>query len=142
MDRMFFLNIPVTDLERSKAFYSALGFRNEPKFTDETAAAMQLTPTINVMLLTQEKFKGFTNGSIAMPSAGAQAAYCISCESADEARDLKARALAAGGAEHMPDMDYGGQMYGTSFHDPDGHVWEPMWMSAEMAEAGAHPQES
>ena len=140
MDRMFFLNIPVSDLERSKRFYEAIGFRNEPKFTDDTAAMMMLSPAVNVMLLTEERFKGFSNGSLAMPSAGAAAMYCITSESAEATRDLKAKALAAGGSEFMPDQDYGGAMYGTSFRDPDGHVWEPMWMSAEMAEGGAHPQ--
>lgn len=136
MDRMFFLNIPVTDLRRSKAFYEALGFRNEPVFSDETAAMMQLSPAINVMLLTHDKFRGFTAGSLSEPSSGVAAMYCISAESKNATLELKRAALAAGGDAFSADQDYGEMMYGTSFRDPDGHVWEAVWMSAAGVEAG------
>ena len=136
MPRMIFVNLPVTDLDRSKAFYEAVGFVNEPRFTDETAAAMQWSDTIVVMLLTHDKWKSFTSKAIPDARESAQVALCVSMESREEVDSITAAAAGAGGTpDPNPPQDHG-FMYGRSFEDPDGHVWEPVWMDPAMAESG------
>ena len=140
MSRMIFVNLPVTELERSKAFYEAIGFRNEPKFSNEAAAMMVLSDTISVMLLTHPFYATFTRKPIADPNNSSQVLLCISCESPAEVDKITEAAGAAGGkADVGPKQDMGNMMYGRSFEDPDGHHWEPMWMDPEFAEKGAHP---
>ncbi|QZP09560.1 VOC family protein [Caenibius sp. WL] len=136
MPRMIFVNLPVTDLPRAKAFYTALGFVNEPRFTDDTAAAMQWSDTIVVMLLTHEKWKSFTTRPI--PSADAsEVMLCINCENRAEVNRLTETAAAHGGiADVNPSQDHGFMM-SRAFADPDGHVWEPMWMDPAVAEGEA-----
>ena len=142
MSRMIFVNLPVSDLERSKAFYEAIGFRNEPKFSNDAAAMMVLSDTISVMLLTHPFYATFTRKPIADPNNSSQVLLCISCESpADVDRITDAAALAGGKADVAPKQDMGSAMYGRSFEDPDGHHWEPMWMDPAFAEKGAHPVE-
>ena len=143
MNRMIFVNLPVADLQRSKAFYEALGFRNEPKFTNDAAAMMVLSDTISVMLLTHPFYATFTNKPIADAHASSQVMLCISCESPDEVDRITDAAKAAGGKTDLALQQYekGGPMYGRDFEDPDGHQWEPMWMDPSFAEKGAHPAE-
>ena len=129
--RMIFVNLPVTDLEKAKDFYSALGFTNNPQFTDDTAAAMVIEENIVVMLLTREKFSGFTAGPVGDPAQATSVINCLSAGSREEVDDQLARALAAGGKPWQPAQDHG-VMYGTSFTDPDGNVWETMWMDPAM----------
>jgi predicted lactoylglutathione lyase len=124
--RMIFVNLPVKDLPASMAFFKALGFDHNPQFSDETAACVVISETIYVMLLTEPKFQGFIKGEIA-PRDVTEVLTCLSCESKDEVVDLKAKALANGGSAWKDDQDLG-FMYGASFRDPDGHVWEVMWM--------------
>src|SRR6185369_17525442 len=96
MARMIFVNLPVADLPRAKAFYAALGFVNEPRFTDETAAAMQWSETIVVMLLTRPKWQTFTDRPI--PDSGSsEVMLCISCTSREEVNTLTEAAAANGG---------------------------------------------
>jgi uncharacterized protein len=143
MSRMIFVNLPVEDLEASKRFYEAIGARNEPKFSNEAAAMMVLSDTINVMLLSKPFYSTFTDKPIADAHAGSQVLLCVSCDSAAEVDQLVDAAAANGGkADPGPKQDMGGMMYGRSFEDPDGHHWEPMWMDPQMAEQGAHPVES
>lgn len=143
MARMIFVNLPVKDLERSKAFYEAIGFRNEPKFSNDAAAMMVLSETISVMLLTHPFYATFTRKPIADASNSSQVMLCISCESPAEVDRITDAAAAAGGkADQSPrDQTQGGPMYGRDFEDPDGHQWEPMWMDPAFAEKGAHPVE-
>ena len=142
MTRMIFVNLPVTDLERSKAFYEAIGLRNEPKFSNEAAAMMVLSDTIAVMLLTHPFYATFTRKPIADSRNSSQVLLAISCDSpADVDRITEAAASAGGTADVGPRQDMGGMMYGRSFDDPDGHHWEPMWMDPGFAEQGAHPVE-
>jgi predicted lactoylglutathione lyase len=142
MSRMIFVNLPVHDLERSKAFYQAIGFRNEPKFSNEAAAMMVLSDTISVMLLTHPFYATFTRKPIADAHHSSQALLCISCESPAEVDRITDAASGAGGkADVAAKQDMGGMMYGRSFEDPDGHHWEPMWMDAGFAEKGAHPSD-
>lgn len=137
MTRMIFINLPVRDLPRSKAFYEALGFVNEPRFTDETAAAMQWSETIVVMILTHDKWKGFTDRPIAAPGSS-EVALCLNFDSRDEVNAITEAAGANGGTVDVnPPQDHG-FMFGRSFTDLDGHVWEPMWMDPAVANGEAH----
>ena len=136
MARMIFVNLPVTDLRKSRAFVEALGAVNEPKFTDDTAACMQLSDSIFVMLLTHDKFSQFTPLPIADAKAGSQVLLCLSADSRESVDSTLEQAVAAGGtADPSPKQDYG-VMYGRSVADPDGHIWEIMWMDAAAAEQG------
>ena len=144
MSRMIFVNLPVTDLERSKAFYQAIGFRNEPKFTNDAAAMMVLSDTISVMLLTHPFYATFTRKPIADANSSSQVLLCISCESPAEVDRIVEAAAASGGKIDQSlksETEPGGPMYGRDFEDPDGHQWEPMWMDPSFAEKGAHPVE-
>ena len=137
MSRMIFVNLPVADLQRSRGFLEALGAVNEPKFTDETAACMTLSETIHVMLLTHDKFRQFTPRPIADARSGSEVLLCLSAESRESVDATVERAVSAGGtADPAPKQDYG-VMYGRSVADPDGHIWEIMWMDAAAAERGA-----
>jgi predicted lactoylglutathione lyase len=127
MSRLIFVNLPVADLAAAKAFYEAVGFTNNPQFTDETAACMVLSDVIHVMLLTHEKFARFTPKRIADAHSTSEVLICISADSREAVDDITERALAAGGREPRGREDHG-FMYGRSFEDPDGHIWEPMWM--------------
>lgn len=136
MTRMIFVNFPVSDLPRAIKFYEAIGFRNEPRFTDETAAAMVLTDVIHVMVLTHEKWRTFTDRPLP-PTGSSEVAICISCDSREEIDRLLDTASANGGtADVNPKQDHG-FMYSRSFADPDGHVWEPMWMDPAVASGEA-----
>jgi predicted lactoylglutathione lyase len=137
MSRMIFVNLPVTDLARSRAFMEALGAVNEPKFTDETAACMRLSESIHVMLLTHDKFSQFTPRPIADATKGSEVLLCLSSDSRESVDATLERAVAAcGSADPSPKQDYG-VMYGRSVADPDGHIWEIMWMDPAAAERGA-----
>ncbi len=141
MSRMIFVNLPVTDLQRSRRFLEALGATNEPKFTDETAACMRFSDSIFVMILTHAKFKEFTPRPIADATKGSQVLLCLSAESRESVDSAISRAEAAGGsADPAPKQDYG-VMYGRSVADPDGHIWEVMWMDPAAAQQGASAME-
>ena len=137
MSRMIFVNLPVTDLQKSRGFLEALGAVNEPRFTDDTAACMTISDSIHVMLLTHDKFKQFTPRPIADANAGSEVLLCLSADSRESVDTAVSRAEAAGGtADPAPKQDYG-VMYGRSVADPDGHIWEIMWMDPAAAEQGA-----
>jgi uncharacterized protein len=128
---------PVADLPAARAFYEAIGAVNNPQFTDETAACMVFSETIHVMLLTHAKFSQFTPKKIADAHATSEVLICISADSREAVDDITQKALAAGGREPRDPQDHG-FMYGRSFEDLDGHIWEPMWMDmAAAAEAMA-----
>ena len=132
MSKMIFVNLPVADLPAAKAFYEAIGATNNPMFTDETAACMVFSDVIHVMLLTHDKFAQFTPKKIADASATSEVLLCVSADSRDAVDDITDKALAAGGRETREKQDYG-FMYGRSFEDLDGHIWEVMWMDVEAA---------
>ena len=137
MSRMIFVNLPVSDLQKSRSFLEALGAVNEPKFTDETAACMTFSDSIHVMLLTHDKFSQFTPRPIADATAGSEVLLCLSENSRESVDSTLERAVAAGGsADPAPKQDYG-VMYGRSVADPDGHIWEVMWMDPAAAAEGA-----
>ncbi|MGW0968467.1 VOC family protein [Streptomyces sp. NPDC002516] len=133
--RMLFVNMPVADLELSKAFFAKLGFGFNPKFTDETAACMPVGEHAFVMLLTREKFAEFSKHPMADPTTHALALYSFSVSSRDEVDAVGAAALAAGATEADGAEDYG-FMYSRSFFDLDGHGWQVMWMDPAAVEQG------
>ena len=138
--RMIFVNLPVTDLPRSMAFYTALGFTNEPRFTDETAACMVWSDTIYAMLLTHDKWRTFTDRPITAPGSS-EVALALTCDSREEVDKLAEAAGAnAGIAEINPTQDHG-FMFSRSFGDPDGHVWEVFWMDPAVASGEAEVPE-
>jgi hypothetical protein len=127
MSQLIFINLPVTDLKRSRA-YEAVGATNNPAFSDHTAACMVFSETIHVMLLTHDKWRQFTGKRIVDAHAEAQVLLCLSADSRDAVSSLVDKAVGASGkADPTPVQDYG-FMYGRSFEDPDGHIWEVMWM--------------
>ena len=135
MSKTIFVNLPVADLDKAKAFYAALGFVNEPKFTDATAAAMQWSEAIVVMLLTHAKWKTFTTRPI--PDQGSsEVSLAISLESKAEVDALVETAAANGGTADVNPPEDHGFMYQRSILDPDGHLWEPVWMDPAIAETG------
>lgn len=131
--RKIFVNLPVRDLARSKAFFSALGFEYNPKFTDDKAACIVLSDDGYIMLLAEPFFRGFTDKQPCPTATHTEAICALSCDSRAEVDDLVARALAAGGSKAKEPMDHG-FMYGWSFYDPDGHHWEVMWMDPKAAQ--------
>ena len=134
--RMLFVNMPVADLARSKAFFAELGFSYNPTMTDENAACMLVGEHAFVMLLSREKFAEFSKLPIADPTTHALALYCFSVSSRDEVDAVGAAALAAGGTEADDAEDFG-FMYSRSFFDLDGHGWQVMWMDPAAAEQSA-----
>lgn len=141
MPKMIFVNLPVADLTRSMAFYDSLGFVNVPAFTDETAAAMQWSETIVLMLVTRERWGTFTDRPIASPDSS-EVMLAVSCDSRAEVDRMVGVAAASGGsADINPSHDHG-FMFSRSFADPDGHVWEPVWMEPAPAPDAAHGAEA
>lgn len=132
MHQQIFVNLPVKDIERTRAFFSALGFRFEPKFSDEKALCMVISDSIFAMLLHEDFFKTFTKKPVADARQSTEVLVCLSCRSREEVDGLVAKALAAGGKAPMPVQDMG-FMYGHGFEDLDGHQWELVHMSGEPA---------
>ncbi|MGQ2933789.1 MAG: VOC family protein [Sphingopyxis sp.] len=137
MPQMIFVNLPVTDLDKSKTFYEAIGAANNPAFTDETAACMVVEEgSIHVMLLTHAKWATFTSKKIPDAHTTAQVLLCVSADSRDAVDGQVDKAVKAGGkADPTPTQDFG-FMYGRSYEDPDGHIWEVMWMDPTAIPAG------
>lgn len=130
MDTQIFVNLPVKDLEKSKTFYKQLGFSINPQFTDETAACVVISDTIYVMLLTHEKTQEFTAKKIANAHETTEVLNALSSESKEAVDELVNKALNNGGTEAGETQDLG-FMYSRSFNDPDGHIWEVLWMDME-----------
>ncbi|MBY0574508.1 MAG: VOC family protein [Undibacterium sp.] len=128
MPKMIFVNFPIADLDRSIAFYTAIGGTKNPKFSDESAACMVLSETIHVMLLTHDKYRFFTSRPIADARSTSAALIAITVDSRDEVDVTIEHAVAAGGqADPNPKQDHG-FMFSRSVQDPDGNVWEIFWM--------------
>ena len=137
MPKMIFINLPVVDLPKSIAFYGALGFVPNPKFSDDTAACMVLSDTIYVMLLTHAKWQGFTTRPIC-PTGLSEVSLALSCDDRAEVDRLVEAGGANGGRTDVNPPEDHGFMYQRTVADPDDHIWEPFWMDQAMAEAGAH----
>jgi predicted lactoylglutathione lyase len=125
--RKIFVNLPVRDLKKTMEFFTALGFRFEPRFTDDNAACMVVSDDAYVMLLAEPFFRTFTKREPPDTSRYTETLLALSCDSRAEVDELVKKALAAGGSHAMDPTDHG-FMYGWSFYDPDGHHWEVFWM--------------
>lgn len=134
--RQLYVNLAVDDLDRSIAFFTTLGFSFEPRYTDETATCMIVGDDAFVMLLTRSKFGEFTKKPIVDASNQSEVLLAVSASSREGVDELADAALASGGSEANDPVDYG-FMYSRSFQDPDGHVWEIVWMDEAAAEAEA-----
>jgi hypothetical protein len=135
MSKLIFVNLPVRDLARSTAFYQAIGATKDERFSDATGACVAFSDIIHVMLLTHDKFRQFTPKPIADARIVSEVLLCISADSRAAVDDLIAQAkIAGGGIDPAPRQDHG-FMYGRSFEDPDGHIWEVAWMDLEAAMA-------
>jgi predicted lactoylglutathione lyase len=127
--RKIFVNLPVRNLDTSITFFKALGFSFNAQFTDETSASMVISDSIYATLVTHEKFKEFSNKVIADAAKTTEAVICLSAESREAVNKMADAALMAGGQKLLEPQDYG-FMYLRSFQDPDGHIWEIMWMDS------------
>ncbi|MEJ2121488.1 MAG: VOC family protein [Alphaproteobacteria bacterium] len=127
MPKQIFVNLPIRDLEKSMAFYEALGFTVNPQFTDDTAACIVISDTIYAMLLTHDKFKQFTTKDIADATKTTEVLTALSVESKDAVNEMVDAAVRAGGTEPRDPIDYG-FMFQRAFDDLDGHTWEIVWM--------------
>ena len=133
--RLMFINIPVKDLDASVEFFRALDFDFDEKFTDETATCMVVSDKAFVMLLTEQRFADFTKKSIADARSTTEAILSVSADSREAVDELADRALDAGATKANDPMDMC-FMYGRRFNDPDGHLWEVIWMDPQAAEQG------
>ncbi|HWV13524.1 MAG TPA: VOC family protein [Sphingobium sp.] len=130
--KMIFVNLPVKDLDASIAFYEAVGAVRNADFCSEDSQMMSLSEAIHVMLLTHERFSSFTSRRIPDAHETAQVLLALSEESRAAVDATTDKALAAGGTEPNPRQEHG-FMYGRSFADLDGHIWEVTWMDVEAA---------
>ena len=125
---MIFVNLPVTDLARSTAFYEALGGKKNPQFSDATATCIVFSDTIHAMLLTHEKYSSFTTRPIADARTTSAVLLAMSADSKDAVNAIANLAAASGGRADPNPMQDLGFMFSRSVEDPDGHVWEYFWM--------------
>ena len=131
--RLLFVNLAVKDLEKSKAFFTSLGFEFNPQFTDEKAACMVVSDQAFVMLLAEPFFQTFTKNGICDTTSRTEGLFALSCSSRAEVDELVKKAVAAGGSHAMDPQDHG-FMYGWSFYDLDRHHWEVVWMDEKAAQ--------
>jgi uncharacterized protein len=133
VSKLIFVNLPVTDLKRATAFYQAIGAEKNAQFSDDTGSCMVLSEIIHVMLLTHDKFRQFTPKKIADARETSEVLICISADRREAVDEVLKKAGDAGGTlDPGPKQDFG-FMYGRSFEDPDGHIWEVMWMDVAAA---------
>ena len=130
MNTQIYVNLPVKDLDKSMAFFTAVGFKNNPRFTDKTAACMAVTDEINAMLLTHPKFKDATGEKpIVDAHKMNEVLTCLSFADKAKVNEIVDSAIAAGGVEVKEAKD-DGLMYHRGFSDLDGHIWEIIWMNS------------
>ena len=134
MAKMIFVNLPVKDVEASTAFYQAIGATKDERFSQpRKAASMQFSDTIVFMLLSHDFFAGFSPKPIADAHQSTEVLLCLSQDSREAVDAITEAAAKAGGkADIRPPQDHG-FMYGRSFEDPDGHIFEPMYMDLDAA---------
>ncbi|GAB3277040.1 VOC family protein [Parasphingorhabdus pacifica] len=128
--RMIFVNLPVADLAKSRNFFSQLGFEFNQQFSTDECACMIIEENIYAMLLVRERFSDFINDEIADTSTSTEVLNCLSADSRQQVDDTVAKAIEAGGKPWKP-VHEEGPMYGGSFQDVDGHVWELVHMAGQ-----------
>ena len=140
MKKRIFVNLPVKDLKKSMDFFSKLGFKFNPKFTNENATCMIIEEgSIYAMLLVEKFFKTFTKKDLVDAKKSTEVIIAISLESRDKVDKMMKLALDAGGKEAREKQDYG-WMYNRAIEDPDGHIWEIFWMDEKAAAKAQQPQ--
>ena len=139
-NRLAYLNLPVSSAAASRAFFTALGFTFDDRFSDDTTACLQLSETAYVMLLERERFADFTAKPTGDPAASTSAILAVSAADRAAVDAFADTALAHGASPAKEPLDYG-SMYGRSFYDLDVHQWEVMWMSEEAAQAAGAAQD-
>jgi len=127
MATKIFVNLPVKDLNKSKEFFTKLGFNINPQFTDEKAACVVISEDIYAMILTENFFKTFTKKDIADAGKSTEAIIALSADSKEKVNEMADKAIEAGGKQSLDPQDHG-FMYQRSFQDLDGHLWEVVWM--------------
>ena len=127
MNRQIFINLAVKDLQHSMDFYTAMGFTNNPQFSDHTAKCMVWSENVYVMLLTHEKFSSFTTKKIADTKANIAGLFSLSVNSVEEMNKIMQSGINAGGTEPTEMRDYG-FMQQRTLEDFDGHTWEIFFM--------------
>lgn len=132
-DTNIFVNLPVKDLNRSKEFFGALGFTFNPQFTDENAACMIIGEKIFSMLITEKYFSTFTPKAIADAKKTSEVLIALSCSSREEVVEMVRKAVAAGGTTYNEAKDHG-FMLQHGFEDPDGHIWEVVYMDPSFVQ--------
>ncbi|MBJ7312048.1 VOC family protein [Rugamonas sp. CCM 8940] len=131
MNKQVIFNLPVKDLDKSKAFFSALGFSFNAQFSNENSAFMIIVDDcIYAMLMTETSFKSFIDKPLARATEANEVIICLSCESREEVDCLIAKAAAAGGRIPHPPEDHG-FMYDQGFEDIDGHLWNLVWTAPQ-----------
>ncbi|WP_390622166.1 VOC family protein [Roseiconus lacunae] len=130
---MIFVNLPVANLSASVTFYEALGFKNNPQFSDDTAACMVWSETIHAMLLTHEKWRTFTTRPIPATDSS-EVMLALSCDSQEDVDKMNTAAASYGGTADINPKQELGFMYGRAIADLDGHIWELFWMDASQAQ--------
>ncbi len=128
MHRQIFVNLPIADMARSRAFFTALGYSFNPDFSNEQGAALVLGENLYAMLLVHDFFKTFIDKPVADAHQSTEVLVCLSCDSRAEVDTLVAKAIAAGGKAPRVAQDPG-FMYAHGFEDLDGHIWELVYMS-------------
>lgn len=123
MATSIFINLCVGDLNKSKAFYTAIGFTINEQFTNEDAAGLMIAENINLMIMKEEFFTRFTKKAICNPRLNTECISCISVDSREAVDEVVSRAIAAGGSSDYESHDHG-WMYYRTIEDLDGHMWE------------------
>src|SRR5437868_13947664 len=127
MATKIFVNLPVKDLDKSIEFFTKLGYKFNPQFTDEKATCMIIGDDIFVMLLVDTFFKSFIPKEMADAKQSTESIICLSAESKEKVDEMVKNAIEAGGTIYKEPQDHG-YMYGHGYQDLDGHLWEIMWM--------------
>ncbi|MFF1516923.1 VOC family protein [Streptomyces sp. NPDC058305] len=125
--QMIFVNLPVSDVDTSKKFFTELGYTINPQFSTDDCACVVISDTIIAMMLSKQRYADFTKKQIVDATKGSEVLLCLSAESREKVDELVDRAIAVGGSSTGDTQDQG-FMYGRSFDDPDGHSWEVVWM--------------
>ncbi len=141
MSKMIFVNLPVEDLPRAKRFYEALGFTNNPQFSDDAGACMVWSEAIYVMILSHAKWRNFTTRPI--PERGSsEVSLALAVDSKGEVNRLVDAGAAAGGTADVNPPEDHGFMFQRTIEDPDGHIWEPFWMDPAAVQADNSEKEA
>jgi predicted lactoylglutathione lyase len=138
MATAIFVNLPVSNVQRSSSFFTALGYTINPQFSDDSTACVVFSDTIYAMLLAEARFKDFTPKVVADARTSTESIICLGAASRADVDRIADAALTNGGGRVLDPQDHG-FMYGRSFADPDGHIWEVMWMDPAVASGEKAP---